>query len=428
MARSLRQLEQLGQCVASALEEAAPERARAIETGRRGFLRHELGGSERRVLGGRPAWLGGVAFAVLAAAAFVLIHRRAPITFEIDGALGVTNTWLAAPQGAPLSLGFSEGTKVRLEAASRARVADLDAHGASLALEGGHLHAEVVHKVDSAWKVVAGPFTVNVTGTVFDVNWDPNSEELAVSVSRGSVRVWDSSTGSEQAVRASETLRATAAQHHLVVARSEASSERVAAGPAPVVRENVAPDNAPVENATADARDATNTTPDSVGEPLLGKSDAAASEWREFAKRGALREAFASAEVAGFARTCASASSAELLLLGDGARLSGKPERAMEALLTLRRRYPGDPRRAAAAFSLGKVSFDQRGAYEQAAEWFSTSIREQPGGPLAREASGRLIEALRRADDSAGARRAARDYLSKYPEGPHADLARSVLR
>jgi len=28
----------------------------------------------------------------------------------------------------------------------------------------------------------------------------------------------------------------------------------------------------------------------------------------------------------------------------------------------------------------------------------------------------------------AGAQRAARDYLSKYPEGPHADLARSVLR
>ncbi len=51
---------------------------------------------------------------------------------------------------------------------------------------------------------------------------------------------------------------------------------------------------------------------------------------------------------------------------------------------------------------------------------------EQARGAL--DAAGRLIEALRRADDSAGARRAARDYLEKYPEGPHADLARSVLR
>ena len=158
------------------------------------------------------------------------------------------------------------------------------------------------------------------------------------------------------------------------------------------------------------------------------KATAGMEEWRTFAKRGALREAFASAEAAGFARTCANASPAELLMLGDGARLSSNSRRAEEALLTLRRRYPHDPRRAAAAFALGKVAFDQRGAYEQAAAWFATSLREQPGGPLARDASGRLIEALRRAHDAAGARRAAHDYLEKYPEGPHADLARSVLR
>jgi transmembrane sensor len=196
----------------------------------------------------------------------------------------------------------------------------------------------------------------------------------------------------------------------------------------PSVTPPAASDGPAPDPATTDTHDSGAAPPDDSSETLPGKSESAVSEWRDFAKRGALREAFASAEAAGFARTCASATPAELLLLGDGARLSGKPDRAVEALLTLRRRYPSDPRRAAAAFSLGKVSFDQRGAYEQAAEWFATSLREAPSGPLAREASGRLIEALRRADDSAGARRAARDYLSRYPEGPHADLARSLLR
>ena len=99
-----------------------------------------------------------------------------------------------------------------------------------------------------------------------------------------------------------------------------------------------------------------------------------------------------------------------------------------EALLSLRQRYPNDSRRAAAAFMLGKVAFDQRRAFAQAATWFSTAIREQPGGSLSREASGRLIEALRAAGDSAAAERAAREYLARYPQGPHAPLARSLAQ
>jgi TolA-binding protein len=116
------------------------------------------------------------------------------------------------------------------------------------------------------------------------------------------------------------------------------------------------------------------------------------------------------------------------LQLGDGARLSGNPARAKQALMRLRNAFPGDSRRAAAAFALGKVAFDQTRSYAEAAEWFSTSIREQPGGSLSREAAGRLIEARKRSGDEAGARRAAEAYLARYPEGPHADLARALVR
>jgi transmembrane sensor len=422
MARSL---EQLGECVALALEAAAPERERAIDRARREFLQHRPRNSG--FYGLKLAWASG-SVAVLSAAAILLFlwHRAAPLTFAVDGAAGSAKSWLAAPESAPLQLEFSEGTKIRLEQAARAKVAEINAHGASLALEGGGLHAEVVHLRNSAWKVEAGPFTVSVTGTVFDVNWEPNSQQLVVSVSRGSVSVRDANTGAEQAVRATETLRTTASEHRFALSTADSASvppgiEAAPSAAAPVATEG---EHGP---SAGEARDAAVGAPES-GEPQPGKSDALASEWRVLAKRGALREAFASAQEAGFSRTCAGASPAELLLLGDGARLSGKPDLATEALLTLRHRYPSDPRRAAAAFALGKVAFDQLHAYEQAGEWFSTSLREQPGGPLAREASGRLIEALRRADDSAGARRAARDYLDKYPEGPHADLARSVLR
>jgi len=39
-----------------------------------------------------------------------------------------------------------------------------------------------------------------------------------------------------------------------------------------------------------------------------------------------------------------------------------------------------------------------------------------------------LIEARKRAGDESGARRAAESYLVRYPAGPHADLARSLVR
>jgi outer membrane protein assembly factor BamD (BamD/ComL family) len=54
-------------------------------------------------------------------------------------------------------------------------------------------------------------------------------------------------------------------------------------------------------------------------------------------------------------------------------------------------------------------------------------LKEQPGGPLAREAQGRLMEALYRGGDRAGASRTAEAYLSANPSGPHARLARTLL-
>jgi outer membrane protein assembly factor BamD (BamD/ComL family) len=54
-------------------------------------------------------------------------------------------------------------------------------------------------------------------------------------------------------------------------------------------------------------------------------------------------------------------------------------------------------------------------------------LQEQPAGGFAREAAGRLIEAHRAAGNRAAAQTAARSYLTRYPNGPHAELARSLL-
>jgi TolA-binding protein len=285
------------------------------------------------------------------------------------------------------------------------------------------LHADVVHSERSAWRVIAGPLTVRVTGTRFDVRWSASAEEFSVAVSKGSVAISGAVVGEERAVRAGETLRVFVNEQRLELA---STAELTAAGSADAGTGLPPPPSVPqAETALALAPDTAKPSAARTPTPAVASH---AADWRQFARKGSLREAFAAAQATGFDAACQSASASELLQLGDGARLSGNPARAKQALMRLRTAFPGDSRRAAAAFALGKIAFDQTRGYAEAAEWFATSIREQPKGSLVREAAGRLIEARHRAGDAARARQAAEDYLVRYPDGPHADIARSLVR
>ena len=150
--------------------------------------------------------------------------------------------------------------------------------------------------------------------------------------------------------------------------------------------------------------------------------------WRIFAVDGRYSEALSAAEAAGFGAECQRASAADLMLLGNAARFAGSPSRARQAYSALRRRFPNDPRASLSAFDLARVAFDQMADYGQAVAWFETYLREQPAGPLAQEASGRLMESLQRSGNQAAARRIAERYLVQYPGGPHADFARRLMR
>jgi ferric-dicitrate binding protein FerR (iron transport regulator) len=415
----VRRFEELGQATARGLDAYAGERLEAIEQARRGYLESALGThDERKAPRPRRLWLAAAALAgavVTGILLFFLARQpiERPLTFTAGGEQAAVETWLAAPAERPLALAFSDGSELRVEPASRVRVVDVDGSGASVAVENGALHAEVVHKARSRWRVIAGPITVRVTGTRFHVSWSALTEQFTLAVFEGSVTAAGSIVGAERPVVAGETLRVFVGEGRLELLKAQQAvrSAPVASDSVAAVKTPEAPERPPAEAPRAEPSVAREPEPD----------------WRAHAAKGSLRKAFTTAEASGFSEACGAASAAELLQLGDGARLAGRPDRAEQALLTLRRRFPSDPRRAAAAFALGKVAFDQRRSYAQAATWFRTSIAEQPNGSLAREASGRLIEALRNSGDGAGARQAAEKYLQRYPAGPHADVARSLV-
>ncbi|MCA9555442.1 MAG: FecR domain-containing protein, partial [Myxococcales bacterium] len=150
--------------------------------------------------------------AVLAVAAGLLglvwlsMRPAPPLSVVVDAVPRAADAPLIAGASSPLSVGFSDGSALTLDAEGRASIAAVDARGAVLELERGRLHAAIVHRTDSRWRVRCGPFEVQVTGTRFDLAWDPGRGELAVSLFEGGVLVWGPALGGPQPVRAGERL------------------------------------------------------------------------------------------------------------------------------------------------------------------------------------------------------------------------------
>jgi len=364
----------------------------------------------------RQRWRYGVAVGFVACAAAALIlwaapsSRQEPLRFWIEERTGHVDEWVTA-RDAEQSLRFSDGSSVVAGPHTTTRVMQISPDGAHLTLERGHIDAHVVHRDASRWQVAAGPFIVHVTGTRFRVTWDPQTEKLAVRVSEGKVEVTgdgrpkhELTAGSVLELSASAAVQSALLQpeDRVVPVPSARSADAVAEGPVD--------GGARDEDELIRARKAPEHKPD----------------FRELSTAGHYREALQAVEQQGFAATCDSLGARDLLTLGSTARLAGRADRAREAYLAARRRFPNSTEAGISAFSLGRLASDA-GRASDAIGWFKRYLTEQPSGPLAREAAGRLIELLRQTGDEARARAAADGYLKRYPSGPHAALARSVL-
>jgi TolA-binding protein len=368
----------------------------------------------------RRNWPRWVAVAALAAAALVVALHFHSSTLTYTAGTSRNNasvgSWLAAPANSELALHFSDRSSVTLGRASHARVVDLRAREVKLLLENGHVSVTVIHNKNRNWHLRAGPFDVAVTGTRFDVGWSPEREQFFVHTLEGRVEVSGEQFGA-RAVSAGETLRA-----ERLDGRWRFTETDVPASQPSAIAANSA---SAAESAQTSAVEPSNPPP-ALGVKHTLPSPAMPS-WRELVAAGQYRAALEQAENDGFEGLCQRSNLSDLLALSEAARFAGREDRARLALTSLRERFRGEAAASVATFTLGRMAFDSSRDYLGAGKWFRAYLAEQPGGSLAREAAGRLVEALERGGDHRGAQIAARDYVARYPDGPQKRFVQQVL-
>jgi transmembrane sensor len=376
-----------------------------------------------------------LAAACVFCAAFVafLIRRPSALSFAVGSppTRGTVGEWIAAGSEGPNVVRFSEGTRLTLAPSAKLRITETTAHGAGVLLEQGSVEASVVHAgADTQWALRAGPFDVRVTGTRFEAAWDPVGETFEITMREGSVVVRGPVLSSERALVAGEHLRISVRDGALALHTSQPSLPPKAAPPAGSVALAQPRDPATAEPPvfpSANAIAIATTALRSSATPAPGPGSTAEGadrepSWRELASAGKYKDAFAATERVGFIQEIERASSADLATLADIARFAGRPALAREALLAQRRRFGA---RGRSAFLIGKTAADQQGNSAEGVRWFEIYLSEEPGGALAEQALGRIMELTKK--DSATGRSAAERYIARYPSGSYAGLARSIL-
>lgn len=396
--------------------------------------------------------LAAIAAAVVVGVALLALKGvvfAPPLGFTIGsaGEGGVLRNWESAPDDASVPIRFSDGTRVVLEPRARARVVAVSERGAEIVIESGRAHVDVVPvrraaAGESPWRVSLGPFSVEVKGTRFDVEWDPRTDAFALDLFEGSVRVSGCQEGHAHTLVAGQGVRASCSQRRWeLVSVSEAKAPAASAAGSSANSGAAAPANAvPTEGALGGGQAAGEKAAPGEGraehearDPIarghtsrsLARAPATPHSWQALALRGHYAEAFERALDAGFETECERVGASDLVLLGDAARLGGDAARARAAYLAARRRFEGSAAAAQAAFGLGRLAVrsDPRGAID----WFERSLREAPRGPLAAAAHDWLFELVGETGSPARRREVAKRYLEQHPDGAHAKDARRIL-
>jgi transmembrane sensor len=312
----------------------------------------------------------GVALAGVAGIALVAYvrHDVGPLRLANGGAIVAVD---APPAGAHVAL--SDGSSIELSAGARFEPIESSASSFIGVLDRGTASFDVQPGGPRRWQIECGLATVEVVGTRFSCAREP--DRLHVGVEHGVVLV--------RGERVPNRARRLAAGESLDVFDATV---------APATEESPAPAGGAAAPAlAAPPVEAAGETP--AGRPHAG---AAGPGWRELARNGHHREAFATLGAQGIRREVKRLGIADLFALADVARLSGHPADAIVPLQRIVDGFAADPQAPLAAFALGRLELDDLGRPGPAAAAFKRALELGPPQSLRDAVRARLAEAQAR--------------------------------
>ena len=310
-----------------------------------------------------------VAPLVAAAAGVALVaflrHDPGPLRMA-DGSAIVSVD--APPAGTRLAL--SDGSSIEL--AAGARLEPIESSGSSFVavLERGDARFEVTPGGPRRWQIECGLATVEVVGTKFSCARGPH--RLRVGVERGVVLVrGERIVNHVRRLAAGESMDILDENAETAAAteKTEAATATREGAPAPAVAE---------------------------GGARTGGGRAAGPTWRELARSGHHREAFATLGTQGIRREVKRLGIADLFALADVARLSGHPTEAVAPLQRIIDGFAADRQAPLAAFALGRLQLDDLNQPRAAATSFSRALELGAPQSLRDAVRARLAEAQAR--------------------------------
>jgi transmembrane sensor len=350
----------------------------------------------------RPRWrrrieLVAAPLALAAVAAVVVFLRHDPGPLRLTS--GAAITAIDAPAaGAGISL--SDGSYIAL--GGGARLEPLESSGSTFIaiVARGTASFDVRPGGPRRWQIECGLATVEVVGTHFDV--ERSAGRLRVAVARGQVLV--------RGERVPDRVR------------------RLAAGEALEITDATA---AAAEPKAADHAEAGDSEPAAAAPELdrapAGGSPAPASAWRDLARRGQHREAFAALGAQGLRREARRLGVTDLFALADVARLSGHPADAVAPLERIVTNFASDAQAPLAAFALGRLELDSLARPARAVAALNKALALGAPQSLREDVRARLVEAPVRANDQAAARSASDAYRREFPDGRHTKAIEALV-
>lgn len=365
----------------------------------------------------------GLATALAAIAVWFTLSPRT-LEFSVDGA---TADGSAIKTGAQKTLvEFSDSSWMRVQAHSALDVAVVGEHSALTRLWRGELHAKVHHEKSTNWRFLAGPYEVHVIGTEFDLKWDPDASKLSLAMVEGKVKVvqpngssriltrgqsieWGGDREPEKAQQAASTLT----QPEPPAERPQVAGKLV--GNKPKARHLAAV----ARKSAQDLEEAEKSVESEVSAPEK-------ESWTELLAHGEFAQIVDDAQSQGVGNALSGRSASELKALAQAARYTGDSSLARRTWGAIRRRFDGQSQATQAAFFLARIE-EGSGNTTSALRLFDAYLKQAPSGVYASEALGRKVALLSRSSNRARVESTAREYLRRFPRGPYAELARSVV-